>query len=70
VVPCCLLGSRLLPGKNAGVLEGDLAWCGWVIDALPLERGWLYSSVVDPGAISATVNCGGDRQNNNKGLLQ
>jgi hypothetical protein len=26
VVPCCLLGSGVLPSKGAGVLEGDLGW--------------------------------------------
>jgi hypothetical protein len=26
VVPCCLLGSGVLPRKGEGVPEGDLAW--------------------------------------------
>jgi hypothetical protein len=32
-----------------GTPEGDLAWCGWVKDALPLEGGWIHSAVVDLG---------------------
>jgi hypothetical protein len=26
MVSCCLRGSRVLPKKGEGVLEGDLAW--------------------------------------------
>jgi hypothetical protein len=49
MVSCCLLGSRILLGKGVGLPEGDLAWRGWVRDALPLKGSWLPSAVVDPG---------------------
>jgi hypothetical protein len=48
--------------ESTGVLEGDLAWQGWVRDVFPFERGWFYSAVVDPGSNL----CGGGRQNNDK----
>jgi hypothetical protein len=35
-------------------------------DALPLERSWLDSTVVDPRSNLSYFNCGGDRQDNNK----
>jgi hypothetical protein len=64
MVPCCLLGSRVLLRKGAGIPEGAFAW--GIKAALPLERGWLYSAVVDPRSNLCYFNCSRGRQNNNK----
>jgi hypothetical protein len=48
MVPCCFLGSGVLLRKGADVLEGDLTWRSQIGDALPLDRSWLDSAVVDP----------------------
>jgi hypothetical protein len=35
-------------------------------DALPFERSWFDSTVVDPRSNFCFFNCSGDRQDNNK----
>jgi hypothetical protein len=70
MVPCCLLESRVLPEKGTGVPEGDFAQCGWVRDTFPLEKSWLYSTVVDPRSTLCYFNCCGGKQNNNRRPLQ
>jgi hypothetical protein len=52
------------------VPEDDLAWQSQIRDALPLERGWIYSVVVDPRSNLCYFNCGRGRENNKKGTLQ
>jgi hypothetical protein len=59
VVSCCLLGSRVLLGKGAGVLKGDLVWWGWVGDAFLFEGSWHHSAVGDPGNDLCFFNCMG-----------
>jgi hypothetical protein len=66
MVLCCFLGSGVLLRKGVDILEDDLAWQSWIRDALPLERSWLYSVVVDPRINLCYFNCGRGRQNNKK----
>jgi hypothetical protein len=70
VASCCLLGSRVLYGKGAGIPKGDFAWLGWVRDTLPFKGSWLHLAVADPGNNLCYLNCGGVDKKMTKGPLQ
>jgi hypothetical protein len=52
--------------KGADVPESDLTQRSQIRDALPLERSWIDSTVVDPRSNLCYFNCGGSRQNKKK----
>jgi hypothetical protein len=55
MVPCCFPGNRILQRERIDVPEGYLTWHSQIRDALPLERSWLDSDIVDQVAISTTL---------------